>query len=201
MGFFNGFGRKALGYRWEHWVRVAQRQDWLLFLSNLPASQADALEISPGAASLWKDLGFRSYVSAEYPKFDITRQALENKFDIIIADNVFEHLKDPYTSARNVLSMLRNDGIFLIATPFLIKIHNHPGDYTRWTPAGLTTFLEECGFVADVKSWGNRKAITANFKDWVAYGWWRDMRNEPEFPVTVWAFARKKRCFLVSAEV
>ena len=55
--------------------------------------------------------------------------------------------------------MLRDDGLFLIATPFMIKIHGHPQDYTRWTPDGLRAFLEDCDFVAEVHAWGNRKAV------------------------------------------
>ena len=38
--------------------------------------------------------------------------------------------------------MLNDNGVFLIVTPFLIKIHGHPHDFTRWTPEGLQAFLD-----------------------------------------------------------
>lgn len=53
-------------------------------------------------------------------------QPLDLTFDVVIAEQVFEHLQDPYSAARNVWRMLKEDGIFLIATPFLIRIHNLP---------------------------------------------------------------------------
>jgi SAM-dependent methyltransferase len=175
------------------WVRVAQTDDWMRFLAHLPASNADALEISPQeGGSLWGDVGFRSYSSVQFPAFDITTQILDKHFDVIIAEQVFEHLRDPYSAARNICSMLKDDGTFLIATPFLIRIHNYPGDYLRWTPQGLQVFLNVCGFDADVKSWGNRRAIVANFDEWPVYNWWRSMNSEPELPAVVWAFARKR---------
>jgi SAM-dependent methyltransferase len=136
--FIIGWGRRvrrALGHRWDHWARVAQIDDWKRFLAHLPASRADALEISPGTVSLWKNIGFQSYSSVQFPEFDITKQVLDQTFDVIIAEHVFEHLKDPYSAARNVRSMLRNDGVFLIATPFLIKIHNYPGVFVNAQPS------------------------------------------------------------------
>jgi hypothetical protein len=89
--------------------------------------------------------------------------------------------------------MLKDDGVFMLATPFLVRIHAYPNDYTRWTPDGLRGFLEDAGFDAEIHAWGNRKAVAANFKRWAAFGWGRDLRNEPDFPVNVWAYARKRR--------
>jgi O-methyltransferase len=45
---------------------------------------------------------------------------------------------------------------------------------------------------AEIHVWGNRKAVVANFKRWAAYGWGRDLRNEPDFPANIWAYARKR---------
>jgi SAM-dependent methyltransferase len=181
----------ALGYRFDHWVRVVAIDDWKRFLASLPVGSLNALEISPSGVSLWRSSGFASYKSVQFPEFDITRETLPETFDVIIAEQVFEHLRDPYAAARNVRSMLSDRGVFLISTPFLIQVHGFPDDFTRWTPNGLRAFLETCGFTAEVKSWGNRKAASANFEKWSAYGWRRDLRNEPDFPIVVWAYARK----------
>jgi SAM-dependent methyltransferase len=182
---------RAAGYRFDQWVRVVNIDDWKRFLAALPVASLDAREISPGEVSYWRDSGFASYKSVQFPEFDITREALPEKFDVIFAEHVFEHLRDPYAAARNVLSMLSERGVFMIATPFLIRVHGYPDDFTRWTPNGLRVFLQTCGFTAEVKSWGNRKAACANLSEWRAYGWWRSLRNEPDFPIVVWAYARK----------
>ena len=40
-----------------------------------------------------------------------------------------------------------------------------------------------------VDSWGNRQCVVGNFDRWPAYRRWHSLRNEPDFPVQVWAFA------------
>ena len=185
--------RGAMGYQETHWVRKTQVDSWRAFLGALPVGQLDVLEISPADATIWRDAGYRSYTAVQFPDFDVTKQTLPRQFDVIIADQVFEHLRDPARAALNVRTMLKDDGVFMLATPFLIRIHAYPNDYTRWTPAGLRDFLEDAGFDAEIHAWGNRKAVVANFKHWAAFGWGRDLRNEPNFPVNVWAYARKRK--------
>jgi SAM-dependent methyltransferase len=182
---------RSIGYREDHWVRVAQIDSWKAFLRTVPVSECDALEISPAGVTYWREFGFKSYTPAGFPEFDITKQTLPRQFDIIIAEHVFEHLRDPVAALENVRLMLRDGGIFLIATPFLIRIHGSPHDYSRWTPDGLKVFLEAHGLAAEVKSWGNRAAVKANLTRWKEYGWRRNLANDPIYPVTIWAFARK----------
>ena len=65
-------------------------------------------------------------------------------------------------------------------------------DYWRFTPRGLRTLLEGAGLeVERVESWGNRECVIGNFSRWSAYRRWHSMRNEPDFPVQVWAVARR----------
>lgn len=184
---------QKFGYRFDNVVRVVCIDEWKQYLATLPLGNLTALEISPADVSHWRDTGFRTYRSVQYPEFDITKEILDQKFDVIIADNVFEHLRDPYQAGRNVLTMLADGGVFLLTTPFLIRIHGSPSDYTRWTPEGLQAFLQECGFSADVRSWGNRKVVISNLAHWRSYGWGlrANLRNEPDFPATVWAYARR----------
>lgn len=180
-----------IGYSFEHWARIAQNRAWTAFLAARP--DANMLEISPGPNKAWSAFG-SSYAAVQFPEFDICREWTAERYDIIIADNVFEHLEKPYAAGRNVHQMLNPGGWFLIATPFLIRIHGHPHDFTRWTADGLRNFLAECGFEnVTVSAWGNRACVAANFSKWAEFGWFRPMRNEPEFPVTVWAFAQKTR--------
>jgi hypothetical protein len=179
------------GYDHEQWIRVVQMRQWRGFIASLPLEKLSVLEISPGPHPWFSKDQVRHYKSVDFPDFDITRDCLSERFDLIIAEQVFEHLRHPYRAAGNVWKMLSNDGIFMIATPFLVRIHGHPFDYTRWSEDGLRGFLEDCGFSADVYSWGNRKAVRANLARWREYGWHRDVTNEPEFPIVVWAYARK----------
>jgi hypothetical protein len=178
------------GYSLEYWTRIEQKRAWTAFLSK--HAEKDILEISPGPTETWAKFG-RSYSAVQYPDFDICKERTADTYGIIIADNVFEHLERPYAAARNVHEMLGTGGWFLIATPFLIRVHGHPHDYTRWTEDGLRIFLNDCGFKdVHISSWGNRACVKASFaRKRPVYGWYRNMRHEPEFPVIVWGFARK----------
>ena len=186
--------KARLGYSFEFWGRKTCYDSWEALLAEMDINLLDVLEISPGNNSRWKQLGFRSYSGLQYPEFDICKMKTDRCYDIIIADNVFEHLRYPYSAARNVFEMLNEKGIFLISTPFLVKVHNEPGDYTRWTESGLRCFLEDSGFTEKTIrswSWGNRVCVEANLKRWAYIGWGRSMTNELEYPVTVWASAQK----------
>ena len=184
----------SVGYDATHWVRVVMYRHCFELLRSLEPSRLDALEISAG--DRWKVLGFRSFTETQYPGFDICEQPLDRTFDLIIADQVFEHLLYPGRAARNVLAMLRPGGHFLIATPFLIRRHDVPVDCTRWTELGMKYFLAENGFPLEqirTWSWGNQACVKANLRRFVRRGWFRSLRNEEAYPVTVWALAQKAR--------
>jgi SAM-dependent methyltransferase len=187
--------RRALhvvGYDTADWMRIVMYGQCFAFIRALGAERLDVLEISAGPQ--WaREFAFRSYTATGYPEFDICAQTLPARFDLIIADQVFEHLKWPYRAARNVLAMLRPGGHFVVTVPFLVRVHRSPSDCTRWTEEGLSCFLQECGFAAagiTTGSWGNRDCVKANLTAWRKRGLFGSLVNEPDFPLVVWAFAR-----------
>jgi SAM-dependent methyltransferase len=184
---------RRLGSTEQHWARVVMDRETERLVRALSPETLDVLEIS---GSTWSSkLPFKSYREAHYPQLDICRDALAQSFDLIIAEQVFEHLEWPYRAGRNVHRMLNPGGHFLVTTPFLLRVHNHPGDCSRWTESGLKHLLAECGFDLErihSGAWGNRKCVRDNFTDWVHYRPWIDsLKNEPLFPVVVWALAQK----------
>lgn len=184
----------ALGYNRTPWLRVEQHRMWRKEFGRISPEKLSVLEISPGLNETWKEVGFKSYSTVEYPDFDICSMVMNKKFDLIIADNVFEHINNPAEAVKNVYAMLQPDGIFLIATPFLFKFHPRPGDYYRWTKHGLLNLLVNSGFQeskTEVFSWGNRSCVRANLDKIIPYGWYRRMHNENEFPIMVWGIAKK----------
>ena len=179
-------------YDYGHWARTVMYQECFRLVGGLNPGNLDTLEIS--GSNVWKSWEFKSFTEANFPEFDICSMTLPQRFDLIIADQVFEHLLWPYRAGRNVHSMLRPGGHFMVTTPFLIKVHDFPVDCSRWTELGLKHLLAECGFPIDgirTGSWGNRACVKANFRRWAWRGWFRSLANEPEFPVSVWALARK----------
>lgn len=182
----------TIGYDYGHWTRTVMYRECFRLIEELDPGCLEALEISAG--HVWRQLRFKSYSEANYPEFDICQARLPGEYDIIIADQIFEHLLWPYRAGRNVYSMLKPGGYFMVTTPFLIRVHDVPVDCSRWTELGMKHLLAECGFPIDTittGSWGNRACVKANFNKWARQGWFGSLRNEPDFPVAVWALARK----------
>ena len=184
---------KRIGFDTTDWVRVVMYRRCFEFLSAQDPGSLHVLEISGGPQ--WKRaFKFGSYTATQFPEFDICSEALDRQFDIVIADQVFEHLPWPLRAGKNVFKMVRPGGYFIVATPFLVRVHNVPIDCNRWTEQGLSYLLQECGFPADLiktESWGNRACLKANLTKWRRYGWFGSLKNEPNYPVMVWAIAQK----------
>ena len=175
--------------------RVVLYKECKKFLRGLNPEDKTALEISGGDNVFWQSIGFKSYRTTQYPEFDICEGGLNEQFDIIIADQVFEHLLWPYRAARNAYAMLKPGGHLIIATPFLVRRHDVPTDCTRWTDVGMKYFLAEAGFSLErvqTGAWGNKACVKANLTAWTNPSPFTSFKNEPNFPVMVWAFAQRE---------
>jgi SAM-dependent methyltransferase len=186
--------RHAPGYDFRNWLRVAQIDAFEKFLAT--ATSGKVLEVSPGWNTHWKTfVGNDRYRSVDFPDFDICRDALPDRFEVVIADQVLEHCRRPLQGAQNIYRMVAPGGHALIATPFLFRVHARPHDYSRWTEGGLRQLLVDGGFAdADIRtaSWGNQRCARAHIGGPVReYGFGRDMRNDPEYPLMVWAIAKR----------
>jgi 2-polyprenyl-3-methyl-5-hydroxy-6-metoxy-1,4-benzoquinol methylase len=161
------------------------------FFSTLPPETHDAVEVS---GRLRADLPWRSYARLEYPEFDLSdgSKAPGPAYDVVICEQVLEHVPDPVVAADNLRLLCRGGGRLYVSTPFMVKIHGAPGDYWRFTPDGLRVLLERAGFaVESIESWGNRACVRGNLGRWLPYRRWHSLRNEPDFPLMVWAVARR----------
>ena len=151
-----------------------------------------AVEISGDAQARkpWK-----RFVSLNYPEFDLCAPLGEHgRFDVVICEQVLEHVPDPQAAMTNLRELCAPGGHVIVSTPFLIRVHELWGmhDYWRFTPRGLRTLMERAGLAVDtVGSWGNRRCVAGNLDHWPAYRRWHSLRDEPDLPVQVWAFARR----------
>ncbi len=185
------------GFDRTQWSRIQMYETLFRQVRELNPEGLSSLEISSGGStSPWRQLGFAAYKDVDYPDFDICHDVLNEQFDVIIADQVFEHLLWPHRAARHVYAMLKPGGRFIVTTPFLIRYHPCPIDCSRWTETGLKHLLAEAGFqLGDIEtgSWGNKACVLANLHppDWAAFGWGRSLANDTDFPVVVWAIAQR----------
>lgn len=183
--------------RGVQWCRIVMNQEVEKFISSLDCPNIEALEIS-GTESQ-RRYNFKSYQSTSFPDYDVCAGPMaESRYDLVIAEQVFEHILWPDRAASNVYKMLRSGGVFVVTTPFLLKVHEIPLDLYRWTERGMRQLLEAAGFdVLRTGSWGNRECLLADMTpglEWTKYQpGIHSLRNEPQFAISVWAFARKGR--------
>jgi SAM-dependent methyltransferase len=172
----------------EQWGRLVMNRHIDEVIKALPPQGFDAIEIS---GDLRTGYPWRSYTRTHYPEFDLSAPlSPPETYSFVICEQVLEHTQDPWQAARNLRQICRPDGFVLVNTPFLIRIHDSPVDYWRFTPEGLRALLSGAALdVLWVRSWGNRRCARANFRVWARYRPWHSLRNEERFPLVVWALA------------
>ncbi|MEP2506879.1 MAG: methyltransferase domain-containing protein [Paracoccaceae bacterium] len=165
--------------------------------------EPEFLEVAEISGKWGRRFNFRSYRQFRLPKHDICAGVFTNgrgktrQFDLILANQVWEHLDRPYAASQNVLRMLRPGGYFWVAVPFFIPFHAAPTDNSRWSARGLKNLLIEAGFdehAIQSRQWGNRNAALRNMEEeWPPiYVEGEDpLDNDPDMPVCAWALAQK----------
>lgn len=178
----------------RHWQRLVLNESVRGRIAAADPPSCSAVEISGCAhrAEPW-----REYATLDYPDFDLCAPLEEQRrFDVVICEQVLEHVVDPIAAAINLGELCVPGGQVIVSSPFLVRVHEVPlfamNDYWRFTPRGLRTLLERANLeVEEVGAWGNRECVVANFNRWPECRRWHSLRNEPDFPLQVWAFARR----------
>ena len=198
----------VIGWRWSviaqrienrlssssgEWARQVMDAATEKHVRGLAYAGMDALEIS---GDKWKNFGFKTYRSADFSTFDVCEGPLAPEaFDIVIAEQVLEHVLWPYRAARHLFQMLRPGGHLVVTTPFLVLVHECPVDCSRWTELGLKHLLAEGGFpltAIETGSWGNRTCARGSLRRPPRYvPWYHTLQNDPSYPMVVWAFATR----------
>jgi SAM-dependent methyltransferase len=88
------------------------------------------------------------YDIADYPTTDVRGTAEElpfqdGVFDAVISHAVFEHVRDPFKCAREIIRVMKPDGILQIAVAFLQPLHGYPNHYYNMTLPGLLNLFGE----------------------------------------------------------
>lgn len=177
----------------EQWQRIVMNRAIDARIASLDPGSLSAAEISGDSHA---DGRWSKHTSLNFPEFDLCEPiAGTERFDVVICEQVLEHVVDPFGAAANLRELTVPGGHVIVSTPFLIKVHElllfGMRDYWRFTPNGLRTLLESAGLVVDsVDTWGNRWCVDGNFRRWPAYRRWHPLRNDLDLAVQVWAFAR-----------
>jgi SAM-dependent methyltransferase len=202
--------RDMRGQRWAdvgnpkaiHACRWAMYESLSQWLNERDWSGKTVGEVGGSNGALRSFVSDARYRQLTYPEYDVQnlQQVQDNEFDLVILDQVLEHLPNPDLAMREIHRVLKPNGFAIVTTPFLVPVHRGTnfGDYYRWTPQGMETFLRRSGFEPRVRMWGNFKAAKTVMEEMYvladrALNLGLDLLSsdaEGTFPITVWATAR-----------
>ncbi|MDQ3198674.1 MAG: methyltransferase domain-containing protein [Verrucomicrobiota bacterium] len=86
----------------------------------------------------------------------------DNSFDRVFAFNVFEHLREPKTAAREILRVLKPGGALVLHTAFLQALHEAPHHYYNATEYGVREWFADFAI--------ERCEVSGNFSPGVMLG-------------------------------
>ena len=90
---------------------------------------------------------FRPYPDIDFVT-DITKPLpiASRFFDVILLSNVLEHISEPLSLLLEINRILKPSGRLIMITPFLIKIHQAPHDFLRYTEYMFQYLFQNSGF-------------------------------------------------------
>ena len=79
---------------------------------------------------------------------DITKEIprADNYYDIIICNEVFEHINEPQSAAIEIYRVLKKNGEFYMTVPQCHGLHMEPHNYFNYLSFGIEYILNKAGF-------------------------------------------------------
>jgi SAM-dependent methyltransferase len=112
------------------------------------------------------------------PDFIDRNAHLAGKCSVVYSNNVFEHLRRPWLAAENVRRLLIEGGVCITVVPFSQRYHESPGDYFRYTHAGISSLFEDVMKVEIIRAGYD---ILGRRTDWQGRGLANDSVPTDEF--------------------
>lgn len=117
----------------------------------LAAMPISGVGINVGAGRTRIDPRIRNMEIAEGEGIDIVGsvEAIpcdDSMFDLVIAQEVLEHVRSPALALREMHRVLRSGGFVYVQLPFVIGYHPCPNDYWRFSHEGIRHVVESADF-------------------------------------------------------
>jgi len=120
-----------------------------------------------------------------------TPQTIREKFDLVLCTNVIEHVYHHENFAKNLLSLIRENGIIWCAFPFSDMFHGSPKFYSAgFSPEYVSEIFSRNGGVCEQTKVISSKRLylfTHLLKDWPS-----EFRyNHPLFGQIIWSLGKR----------
>jgi 2-polyprenyl-3-methyl-5-hydroxy-6-metoxy-1,4-benzoquinol methylase len=135
-----------------------RRSNWNFLNREVKALSKEALILDVGAghgdfADIFTDLHCLSLDIVPYAEVDLvcdlgqTIPFNEGTFDAVVLMNVLEHVYENRRLVQNIAKILKPGGKLILTVPFLLKVHQAPFDFSRYTPYYLDNLAHDSGLV------------------------------------------------------
>jgi len=149
----------------EPWERVERgpnqgtpwrRENWRWLNSLVQASQPETLflDVGSGHGDFQDIFSGRQYIALDIVPYaevdiacDLTRVVpfRSASFDVIVMMNVLEHVYEAQGLLTRLADLLKANGEIWLVVPFLLKLHQAPHDFARYTPFALRQMAAQAG--------------------------------------------------------
>ena len=137
-----------------------RQANWRFLQAQIDRLPLDAtvLDVGAGRGDFASALNGRLSLALDvypYPEVDLvcdlgqTNPLRPGCFDAILLLNVLEHVYDPHALLSTLAKLIKPGGILIAAVPFLVKIHQAPVDFARYTHFALERLGSDHGLAVD----------------------------------------------------
>lgn len=109
-----------------------------------------------------------NHILAVYPEYNAEdlSAVMSNSIDILVADQVLEHVERPWLAAEAFHRALKPGGIAIVATPGLYPIHPSPLDCWRIMPDGYRVLFPDSKWNTILfDTWGSADRVAYEFSN------------------------------------
>jgi SAM-dependent methyltransferase len=104
------------------------------------------LDVGAGRRSIYMDnvvnFEIAPFVSTDVRGVAESLPFVDDSFEAVISIAVLEHVRDPFTSAQEMVRVLKPGGELICCVPFLQPLHGYPHHYYNMTQEGLRNLFE-----------------------------------------------------------
>jgi len=142
---------------WQYFSSIIYNHWRLVFTELLPEYvKGNVLDVGCGNAPYLKEI--KKYTD-EIVLMDISLHEIpisflgnvhnipltDSSFDLTLCLQVLEHVPEPAIAIREIVRVMKSQGVLLLSVPHLSRLHEIPYDFYRYTEYGIRYLLESAG--------------------------------------------------------